>query len=270
MGGISIPSTMKIVDSEFYEDKQRYDSRVEKLNDLFELKDSSSKFIKDHPPTFFSGDLRKKLSFILIGINPGYSNAYNEKERKLRSETRKEGGQFSDCFEIFSIFRKHKLPRYYSNYLKILPGSNELTNGDRKIDFCEEHLVNVDAFPFHSSNFIIDVNSLTPEQIKFLFHYWNIAKDLIEQIDADYILIMGSHNYRLLLLDKEVGYENLEEIEKIPKHKNNNSYIHLYRFNLRGKKGLAIDNFIGGSNRTLTREDILNIRKVIQREIKGK
>ncbi|MFH1711203.1 MAG: hypothetical protein ABH840_02740 [Nanoarchaeota archaeon] len=258
---MKIPNSIVKLDKLFWTHHKKFKMEVNRINTIFELK-KKNKFISNHPPTFFAGNVdSKEIKYLFLGLNPGFNEKKNKEEKEWRKNHRKR--PLVDCKKLFELFGQKHWPRYFTNLLKLCKDFNDK---NKKAEYCNKHVVSIDAFPFHSENNRIDLSVSTPEQIDTFFKYWNISKGLIKQIGAKYIFAVGKGNYKLLLLDPEIGYKNLKLVRRFKKEKG--GYVHLYEFRLENKKGFMIDTFLGGANRSLTARDynkIINNVKAVQK-----
>lgn len=248
---------IKAWDKKYWANKSDFKKEIKHLNTTFEFNGKNG--FEIFPPTFFIGNIdSKKLKYIFVGLNPGYNKESNYKEEKWRNTHRKNA--LDDCKNLFVYFAQSRWPKYFTFIHNIVEGK-KFKNKNEKIDYytgnrergIEATAVNIDAFPFHSSKYKIALQKMSTEQLKKFFYFWNISKSLIKKVSGKYIIIFGKQNYILFLLDKEFGITKLK-LEKAIK-KDNGGRVHIYKFKFGRKTAFLIDEFLGGGQNRLTKND---------------
>jgi hypothetical protein len=96
-------------------------------------------------PVYFAGDVRQpENKIIFMGINPGFGEESNRKEREFL----RQHGAFEGYCRLYKDFFKGKTVRYYSG----ISGFLRRLYGIEKIDWdwFQNHLITLELIPYHS------------------------------------------------------------------------------------------------------------------------
>ena len=221
----------------FHDDYIEYQKKVDNVSKLFNLK-NKAKLRNDYCPTYFEGNFEdNNYKYVIVGINPGFSEKQNPKEEALKSKSWDEYLLFIKNF--FKFFKNNKMKSFYYRRLsKLFSG---LDVNYKKYpgfwDYYHDHLINFDLIPYHSNQFGIS-NSLTDEQKEYLKERVKSTLNFIKELnEVRLILIHGKLSYLLFIENNLIPLENKKPFKL-------NEKINFYRFNLDGIPCVLFDKFI--------------------------
>ena len=149
-------------------------------------------------PVYFAGDVRRpENKIIFMGINPGFGEESNKREREFLRQY----GVFEGYCRLYGDYFNGTTVRYYSNiagFLKRLY-PNQITE---RIDWdwFQEHLITLELIPYHSVNAIgLRINN----PVKYREVYFEILLKLLGHLQPQKpIFINGFPTFRKFMTKK--------------------------------------------------------------------
>lgn len=141
-------------------------------------------------PVYFAGDIcQPKNKIIFMGINPGFGEESNRKERDFLRQR----GSFEGYCRLYGDFFKGRLVQYYSHiagFLRRLYGITEIIDWD----WFQEHFITLEVIPYHSVN----ANGLRINNVKkYREVYFEIILKLLRHLNPQKpIFINGFPTFR--------------------------------------------------------------------------
>jgi hypothetical protein len=150
-------------------------------------------------PVYFAGDIRyPENKIIFIGINPGFGEDSNRKEREFLRQR----GTFEGYCRLYADFFEGRSVRYYSSIAGFLRRLYDITE---KIDWewYQEHFITLEAIPYHSASADgLRINNAK----KYREVYFEIMLKMLRHLSPRKpVFINGFPTFRRFITDKSGG-----------------------------------------------------------------
>ena len=215
----------------FKNNRAAYSKKVNEISKLFGLKDESE-LKSDYLPTYIVGNYNDNNDkYVLISLNPGFIEDQNKKEEEVKNGSLEEYHKF--IFNFFKIFKEEKYydtkkkkwrrfnSRYYSNF-KTYIGTllNIEIEKENQFDIYQDHLINIDLIPYHSSRFSSNyklsdnVNKYLERRFESILDFINNHKNIKGVIfnGSDYLKIIKKLYPKDMKKQKRVIINDYNEI----------------------------------------------------------
>jgi hypothetical protein len=148
-------------------------------------------------PVYFAGDIRQpENKIIFMGINPGFGEESNRREREFLGQC----GIFEGYCRLYGDYFKGRRVRYYSNIAGFLRRLYRLSENP-DWDWFQEHLITLELVPYHS----VRANGLRINDVKkYREVYIEITLKLLRHLNPQRpIFINGFPTCRKLMTNEK-------------------------------------------------------------------
>ncbi|MDO8552647.1 MAG: hypothetical protein Q7S01_03930 [bacterium] len=219
----------------FHTNLAAYKKQVDGISNLLGLK-GVARLRGDYLPTYFVGDIGNGLhKYALFSLNPGFSEKQNPTEETWKNSSWKDYENFTKRF--FTLYHRAGMKsRYYEKISMIFAALEGLTFHNREdiYNFFQEHLINIDLLPYHSSGIGLP-STLSSEQREYMRDNLMRGIALVKNQGVRLALFNGQALCQLL-----VGNKLVEAGVPVPV----NEKISIYLFRLEGIPCVAFSKFI--------------------------
>jgi len=205
-----------------------YVERVDAVSDLF-LLSKKDKLLNNLLPVAFSGDISKKNSIILFGINPGYDENMNILEEQGHKTSWDDYYNFRKNLYMFFKHIDHP-SKYYSVLFKMF---SKLYNSKSKWDFFHNNLVNLNLIPYHSKGISLP-SKFNEKQLEYLKESYFSQLHFVKPIQPRLYVFNGNPWFNFLIKNNIV--EKFEKIEITSK-------FNIYLFYISKTPAILFDKF---------------------------
>lgn len=234
---LSIMNEAKKDFNDFYNDNGAYVSRVERINQLFDL-GGKGIFKSNFLPTYYVGNLAGRDQYVILGLNPGFDLKENQLEEQEKS------GAWDNYLYLernfFKFSQDYGLSHPYYKKLSKIFSAIEGDFIDRKnyLDFCHRKIVNIDLIPYHAGSFKVDLKN--SEQRDYLMDRLDKSLYVLKEMSVKICLIHGKI-FKQLLMDQ--GYLQDKGIQ-ISKPLKINERVNMFAFKIRAVNCFLFDKFL--------------------------
>jgi hypothetical protein len=203
----------------FQNNREEYNKKIDKLNQLFNLT-NEKELKKDMLPLYYSGSINdNNPKIIILCLNPGWNKDNCDREQEFKEGSFEKMQDSSNNY--FEKFKKKKMrAAYYEKLSKIFGAFDnlQLSDYEEKFDYCHKYVFNIDLIPYYSQKFglpnILNNNKKNPERKKYLEKRFQNNLEFIKHIsethEIKFILIHGKPNNDIINLLYPEIYQNLD------------------------------------------------------------
>lgn len=182
----------------FYSDNKAYSAKVDGISELLGLH-GKMQLRSDFLPTYIVGDYQGKQSkYVLIGMNPFFSQEANTREEDFKGGTWERYENFIRRFFQYEM-RQGSPSRYYKSLARLFAGLDGIPvpSGPQLWEYYERNVVSIDLIPYHSAGFGLP-NKLSFDQDKYLNKRFDSCFDFIKGMQHRLVIMNGKAFHTLL------------------------------------------------------------------------
>jgi hypothetical protein len=189
----------------FYLDNAAYRAKVDALSALLKLKDER-RLRSDYLPTYVVGDYKSERSkYILLGMNPGFSEEHNQQEEQFKNGT---WDRYDNFIAQFFVWRKQNGlgSKYYRTLSKLFAGLDGISlrsEGDAW-DYFQNNLISIDLIPYHGANFGMTTR-LESDQERYLSKRLATCFEFVHEMKHKLVVLNGRLFYTLLSANPSIA-----------------------------------------------------------------